>query len=149
MTAFDEKTPDNQAGEHLPCIHVQDDAIVRAAYGINPQDDENSEVWKSVQYSLHLGDADPELERFWQTDGTLAKVVYFDQGNGWSHIHQVETQNEDAGKEFSDRLWQEILFNADNFQQNRTMLEGLVNHCGNAGTSACHCAAMLEKTSAG
>ena len=126
----------------IPCIDVQDEAILIAANAMHPKGNQNVGSHAHVSDCIHLGDSDPQMERIYRANGSLAQVTFFDSGNGWSGIIKAEAKNQEDGQEFADRLWQEILFNADNREQNREMLQETANHCPSSNEN-CHCARKL------
>lgn len=145
FTTAPEQTESNQYREYfadwpggtLPCIDVQDEAICFAANAVHPEAEDNVSGWNHVADVTHMGQDNPNMERFWQANGSLAVVTYFDKGNGWSSVHQLMSKTEEDAREFSKRLWGEVLELADNREQNIEMLQQAVGGCHREGGCAC------------
>ena len=128
----------------LPCISVQQEAIAQAAHALHnlPNPDECGRT--QVAECRHLGEDNPDRYRMWQFEDELATVTFFDEGNGWSYIHNVETKNPEDHDKFVEEVWDWILNKADNRQQNRDMLAQAQQHCQKQDN--CKCAERLAAT---
>ena len=62
----------------LPCIAVQDGPLLLACNAMHPEDHDNIGGHAHVSDCTHLGDDDPEMERLYRANGSLAKVTFFD-----------------------------------------------------------------------
>ena len=77
----------------LPCIAVQDGPLLLACNAMHPEDHDNIGGHAHVSDCTHLGDDDPEMERLYRANGSLAKVTFFDKGNGWTSIQRHRSQD--------------------------------------------------------
>ena len=129
----------------LPCIAVQDGPLLLACNAMHPEDHDNIGGHAHVSDCTHLGDDDPEMERLYRANGSLAKVTFFDKGNGWTSINDIEANTDEDAREFITRLWTEAFDNADNRVQHRKMMASAISHCTKDG--GCTCAAKFIKFS--
>ena len=78
----------------LPCIAVQDGPLLLACNAMHPEDHDNIGGHTHVSDCTHLGDDDPEMERLYRANGSLAKVTFFDKGNGWTSINDIDAKTD-------------------------------------------------------
>ena len=77
------------------------------------------------------------MDQIWQVNGTPATVTFFDQGNGWTSIHDAQTENDDNNDNFTDALWDQILNKVPNHHQHRGMLARAIDQCEQNGDCQC------------
>ena len=114
----------------LPCISVQIHDITKAAQDHN-------------RYLTHLELPDPDNYPKLQSQGDLATVTLFYDGNGWSYIEEVQTTSAEDHERFADALWDEILNKAENRHQNRERTAKHIEGGFRRGPD-CRCAARLK-----
>ena len=125
----------------LPCIDVQDRPLLLACNAMHPEDHDNIGGHAHVSDCTYLGEDDPKMERVYRANGSLAKVTFFDKGNCWTSIDDIETKTDMDAREFISRLWTETFDNADNKNQHRKMLADAISYCTRDG--GCTCAVNL------
>ena len=110
--------------DRMPCIDIQEDAIVAAA--------QNEGYFETLEY------------RTWKVNGALATVTIFDKGNGWTDIEKVETSTPEDGDKFVEDLWDHVLNQSAYSHQQRNMLAETTSsgRCLRQG-KACECARRL------
>ena len=105
----------------LPCVSVQDQAILRAAGALTPLPEPDESGRTQHTNCVHLGDEDPSMMRVWEANGSVATVTFFDIGNGWAQIENVEAATPEDADKFAADLWDQILNELPNRQQNRDL----------------------------
>ena len=125
----------------LPCVSVQDQAILRAAGALTPLPEPDESGRTQHTNCVHLGDEDPSMMRVWEANGSVATVTFFDIGNGWAQIENVEAATPEDADKFAADLWDQILNELPNRQQNRDLVAQAAGGCNKP--EGCHCAKML------
>ena len=125
----------------LPCINVQDEPLLLACNAMHPEDHDNVAGHAYVSDCVHLGDDDPDMERLYRANGSLAKVTFLDKGNGWTSINHIDAKTAADAREFVKRLWIETFDNSDLKVQHQDMMTSAISQC--TREDGCTCAARF------